>query len=143
MNFTDAGWDLLKKREGLRLHAYPDSGGKLTIGYGHTNGVREGDAITREKADLFLLLDLDEASRCVNTHVHVPLNPNQFSALVIFTFNVGCNAFTNSTLVRVLNAGDYHFVPNQLRRWVYDNGVIVRGLVHRRDEEIQLWKKEV
>jgi lysozyme len=40
--------ELLKKFEGLRLHAYQDQVGVWTIGYGETLGVRQGDVWTEE-----------------------------------------------------------------------------------------------
>ena len=75
--------------------------------------------------------------------VKVPLNQNQFDALVSFVFNVGNNAFRDSTLVKVLNAGHFDQVPTQLRRWIRDNGKIVKGLINRREKEIALWNTPI
>jgi len=69
------------------------------------------------------------------------LNRNQFTALVSFVFNVGVTAFRESTLLRVLNFGRYTEVPSQLKRWIYDNGVVVNGLINRRNAEIELWTR--
>jgi lysozyme len=79
----------------------------------------------------------------VNESVTVPLNQNQFDALVSFSFNVGDNAFRGSTLLKLLNQGQYDQVPAQLRRWVRDNGHVVQGLINRREKEIVLWNTAI
>ena len=79
------------------------------------------------------------ATNAINHNVKVPLSQNQFDALVSFVFNIGQSAFIESTLLRVLNEGDYKAVPQQLRRWIYDNGSVVQGLINRRQKEIDFW----
>ena len=52
--------DLIKEHEGLVLKAYlPTPNDKWTIGYGHIKGVKPGDVITEEQAELLLREDLD------------------------------------------------------------------------------------
>lgn len=109
----------LKRWEGLRLTAYPDPGSRdgqpFTIGYGHTSDavmhVSEGMTISKAEAEAVLLHDAEQAAAIVDRFVLVPLNENQRAALVSFVFNVGGAAFTASTLLRKLNAGDYDAVP--------------------------------
>jgi lysozyme len=118
--------------------------GKLTIGYGSTGShVRPGATITEDQAEALLMKDLDRFERAVEKLVKVPLNDNQFAALVSFAFNVGegKGGFATSTLLKKLNAGDYQSVPAQLMRWVNDDGVRVQGLVNRRSAEVGLWAK--
>jgi lysozyme len=83
--------------------------------------------------------DLKIAMRAVNEFVKVPLTDYQYAALVSFVFNIGVNAFAGSTLLRLLNQGAYIHVPEQMKRWIYDNGEIVQGLINRRDKEIEMW----
>lgn len=154
MQVGQAGKQLFKEWEGLRTHVYLDSGGEPTIGIGHLltrderasgkiwiNGqpVRYANGLTEQQCWDLLEQDLDIAEAAVNDRVIVPLTQNQFDALVSFAFNVGAEAFRKSTLVRALNQGQYDQVPTQLRRWVRDNGVVVPGLVNRREKEIDLW----
>jgi lysozyme len=87
--------------------------------------------------------DVQPAENAVNAGVKVALNQNQFDALVSFTFNVGVGAFSGSTLLKVLNQGDYDGVPAQLSRWNKAGGKVVQGLVNRRDNEIKLWNGEI
>lgn len=134
-----AGLSLIKSFESLRLKAYRDTGGVATIGWGHTKGVKMGQTITEGQASDFLIDDLEEAESAVERFVSVPLNDNQFAALVSFTFNCGSEAFRRSTLRKKLNAGDYASVPGQLARWVNDNGKKLNGLVRRRRAEGDLW----
>ncbi|HVW56009.1 MAG TPA: lysozyme, partial [Rhizobiaceae bacterium] len=134
-----AGLELIKSFEGLRLQAYRDSVGIWTIGYGHTAGVKAGQTITEVQASQFLLADLSDAEGAVEKFVTVPLNDNQFAALVSLTFNIGAEAFRRSTLRKKLNAGDYAAVPGQLTLWVKGAGKTIPGLVRRRKAESDLW----
>lgn len=134
-----AGLSLVQSFEGLRLQAYRDAVGVWTIGYGHTAGVKAGQTITEAQATKFLLADLADAENAVERFVTVPLNDNQFAALVSFTFNCGVEAFRRSTLRKKLNARDYDAVPGQLARWVKGAGKTLPGLVRRRKAEADLW----
>ena len=154
MQVGQRGKNLFKEWEGLVTHEYLDSGGAPTIGIGHlltrserTSGkvVIGGQALdyrnglTEQQCWDLLDQDLSGSQGTVNDAVKVSLNQNQFDALVSFVFNVGDGAFRGSTLLRVLNQGQYDQVPNQLKRWNMDNGHVVQGLVNRRAKEIALW----
>lgn len=143
MRTSAAGRERIKAHEGLSLTAYLCPAGVWTIGYGSTAGVREGMGITREQADARLIVDLREAEAAVNAHVKVPLNQAQFDALVSFVFNAGVGAFRSSTLLRVLNAGHYDRVDDELLRWtkatVGGRKVVLAGLVRRRADEAATW----
>ena len=133
----------IKIAEGLRLKAYLDTGGVWTIGYGHTGPeVVKGLTITMEQAEALLTEDLRTAEDHVNSAVKVKLTQNQFDALVSFVYNIGGGAFKESTLLRLLNAGDYEGAANQLPRWVKDNGRLIDGLVNRRREERELFLRK-
>jgi len=133
MEFSPEGLALLKQWEGLRLRAYKDSGGVWTIGYGHIETAKPGMTITEEQAtELLLDYDLPKYESAVNRYVTVALSQLQFDALVVFCFNVGIRAFKTSTLLKVLNRGDYDDVDDQYMRWVYVNKERVQGLVNRR-----------
>ena len=141
MNVSENGLDLIKRFEGCRLSAYQDSVGVWTIGYGHTRGVKRGDKITRAQADEFLAQDAAGAASDVERRVKVPLNQNQFDALVSFTFNLGDGNLKSSTLLRRLNEGNYRAAADQFGRWVFAGGVLLDGLVKRREAERQLFIK--
>ena len=117
MELSAAGFDLIKSFEGCRLTAYRDTSGIWTIGWGHTAGVLAGDTCTQDQADAWLVNDLEFAEAAVNHLVTVDLEQHQFDPLVSFTYNLGQNAFGNSTLLRLLNAADYDAVPAQILRW--------------------------
>ena len=132
--------DIIKESEGLRLTAYmPTANDVPTIGYGHTHGVRMGQTITKAQAEQFLKEDVSWAEAAVNKQVKVSLNQNQFDALVSFVFNIGETTFAKSTLLRKLNAGDYNGAANEFPRWNKQAGVVLRGLVKRREREKQLF----
>ena len=135
--------ELIVFYEGERLTSYRDTGGIWTIGVGHTSDskftVKRGQTITKALSRELLYHDLKEAEGFVKALVKVPLNENQYGALVSFTFNVGGGALKSSTLLRKLNAGDYKAVPSELMKWVNDNGKRLNGLVRRRSAEGALW----
>ena len=139
----------VKRFEGCKLTAYPDPGSKngepWTIGYGHTSDgflkVEKGLRITQDVADGALENDLNEIAAAVERLVKVDLNDNQFGALVSFTFNVGVGAFSKSTLLKKLNAGNYDAVPGELARWNKNDGKVMAGLTNRRAAEAGLWAK--
>jgi lysozyme len=120
--------------------------GTLTIGYGTTapkSRVRLGNRIDRVTAEAWLADDLREAEADVARLTKVPLNENQFSALVSFVYNVGPVALERSTLLRLLNAGNYGAVPRELNKYVMAKGVRLAGLVRRRAREGALWSTPV
>lgn len=139
MNVSENGLELIKRFEGCRLAAYQDSVGVLTIGYGHTRGVKRGDRITQAQADEFLAQDAAGAAADVSRRVNVPLNQNQFDALVSFTFNLGDGNLKSSTLLRRLNEGNYRAAAEQFGRWVFAGDVLREGLVRRREAEKSLF----
>ena len=145
---SDNGIAKIKQWEGFKKKAYRDGGGVWTVGYGHTSDenltVTSTTVISEEEAERLLRIDLREAEDVVNEYVKVPLNQNQFDALVSFVFNIGKGSkkqpgFTTSTLLKKLNAGDYNAVPKELARWNKDNGKVVAGLTNRRAAEAGLW----
>lgn len=133
------GLRLLKSFEGLRLRAYQDSVGVWTIGYGTTSGVRPGQVITEAQAEALLKRDLDRFEAAVEDLVTVPLNDDQFSALVSFTYNVGEGALASSTLLRLLNRRDYQGAADQFLRWNRAGGAELAGLTRRRRAERALF----
>jgi lysozyme len=155
MTISDKGIALIKELEGVRSHAYLDSGKAWTIGVGHLlnkserasgkvwiagKPVKYSAGLADHDVVLLLKSDLAKTERDVNRLVSVPLAQHQFDALVSFAFNIGSGALAASTLRRVLNAGQYDSVPAQMRRWVHDNGVRVQGLANRREREVALWE---
>ncbi|MBM3603623.1 MAG: lysozyme [Alphaproteobacteria bacterium] len=147
MQTSEKGIALIKAHEGLRLEAYPDPAhgwSVPTIGYGHTSAagsppVTKGMRITEAGATEILRTDLRKFERYVMDAVTVPLNQNQFDALVSFTFNLGPGNLRNSTLLRKLNARDYAGAADQFGQWVKAGGKTLPGLVKRRKAERDLF----
>ena len=140
MSVSNKGADLICEFEGKRLVAYDDGVGVWTIGFGtikYPNGVRvkKGDTCTLDQAKEYMRHDLIEFEHTVNSSVKVPLNQNQFDALVSLAYNIGSNAFKSSTLVKKLNTGDYQGAADQFNVWINAGGKRMQGLVSRRDRE--------
>lgn len=136
------GVDMLHTFEGCKLTAYPDpgTGGKpWTIGFGTTRirgmAVQPGMKITLDEAELYFEDDLIKFEDAVRALVKVPLTQSQFDALVSLTYNIGIGAFTNSTLLKVLNNEDYEEAANQFLRWNRSGGRVMDGLRRRREKE--------
>jgi lysozyme len=139
MNVSDKGIALIKEFEGCKLTAYQDSVGLWTIGYGHIEGVKQGDVITQKMADVMLLIDLRRKVQGVNDLVHADVTQSQFDALVSFSFNLGTGALAGSTLLKMINAGSADAAADQFLRWDHAGGVKVAGLTRRRKAEQQLY----
>ena len=154
-SISKKGIDLLIQREGVELMVYRDSANLRTIGVGHLLTGRELESgyvdiggkkvpwrqeITEYQAEVLLKQDLKRFENAVNEYVNVALTQHQFDSLVSFVFNIGVNAFKNSTLLRLLNQGDYESVPGQLERWNRAGGQVVTGLIHRRNSEIDQFR---
>ena len=142
MKISQEGLSLIKKFEGCRLEAYYCSGGVLTIGYGHTGGVKETDTITQEEADKLLKGDILKFEQYVEDNVMVELDQSQFDALVAWTFNLGPGNLRESTMLKKLNNGEYESVPFEMRRWNKAGGKTLDGLIRRREAESLLFESK-
>jgi len=136
------GLELIKHFEGCELKAYWCPAGVLTIGYGHTADVEEGDEIEQGDADKLLEADLEEFEHYVLQLVDPELTQNQFDAIVAWTFNLGPGNLKESTLLKRLNERDFDDVPYQIRRWTKAGGKELPGLVRRREAEALLFQGE-
>lgn len=139
---------LIKFSEGFSPVPYDDGVGKQTIGYGHLIRPWEKfDRIDRQQAEELLAEDLEKTEFYVKKIVKVPLDQNQFDALVSFVFNFGPEKVRKSHTIKRLNHGDYSAVEKRLPLWNKGtrNGkkVVMPGLVTRRANEVKLWKGEL
>ena len=139
MNISNTGIDLIKHFEGCETEAYLCPAGVPTIGYGHIKGVQMGDVITEVQAHEMLVEELDEYESYINDLVTVSLNQNQFDAMVSWVYNLGSGNLRASTLLKVLNSGDYSGVPEQIMRWNKAGGEVLEGLTIRRQAEADLF----
>ncbi len=144
MKISKDGIEIIKYYESLRLDTYICSGGKLTIGYGHTGSdVKQSMIITPNQAEELLINDLNRFEKDVTSLVKVAINQNQFDALVCFAFNVGSDidldkiaeGLGDSTLLAKLNAGDFIGATKEFPKWNKSKGLVTKGLVRRRATE--------
>ena len=142
MNISERGIALIKSFEGLRLQAYmPTPDDVPTIGYGSTKGVSMGMEITKEDAHARLLADLADAETCVRKRcTGINITQGQYDAMVSFVFNVGCRAFSDSTLLKCLLDGDDDKAAEQFLRWNKQGNKVLAGLTRRRFEESELFR---
>ncbi len=137
-HISQAGLDLLKEREGLRLTAYQCPAGVWTIGYGHTGDVVPGATITEAEANILLRRDLMRAEACVDRTCPETTQP-QFDAMVCLAFNIGTGAFAKSSVARLHNKGEYAQAGQAFAMWNKAAGKVVSGLVSRRAAETALY----
>jgi lysozyme len=97
--------------------------------------------ITLDEANSLLLQDVQNAVDYVNSLVIVPLTQNEFDALVDFCFNCGYAAFAGSTMLKLLNAGNYQGAAEQFDSWDHAGGKVVAGLLRRRQIETNDFEK--
>lgn len=125
--------------EGCRLTSYQCSAGVWTIGYGHTQGVTEGDSCTQEQADAWLIEDIGKTQLFLAHYVNVPVSPCEFIALVSLAFNVGVGALMKSKLLKKLNSGDREGAAEEFLDFNLVSGKPVPGLTRRRKAEHDLF----
>ena len=140
MKISLEGVELIKKFEGCELTAYRCSANVLTIAYGRIKEVKEGDTCTQEQAEEWLTEELLEYESYVNDMVEVSLLQNQFDALVSWVYNLDPSNLKSSTLLKVLNSGEYKSVPEQIKRWNKAGGKVLEGLTRRRQAEALLFE---
>ena len=149
MKTSQKGLNLITEFEGLRLNPYLDAVGVPTIGNGSTryeNGTKvtmRDKPITRDRAIELFKNTLVTYENAVNRNVKVTLNQNQYDALVSFTYNLGEANLKSSTLLRLLNQGDYKGAANQFPRWNKAKGKVLAGLTRRRAAEKQLFESKL
>lgn len=157
MKLSFEGKKRILAHEGFRGKPYLDTGGVPTIGYGNTyyedgrKVMLNDPVISKERAEELFDIIVKQFEDGVNRLVKVPLNQNQFDALVSFAYNVGLDENKNgkaeglgdSSLLRLLNAGDYSGAAKEFPKWNKDNGKVVAGLIRRRKEEQELFLKTV
>ena len=154
MKISEKGLKTLIELEGFEKRVYLDSAGLPTIGVGHLltrdelasgkieisyESVKYSDGISEKQVMSLLRQDIERFEVVVRDCVKVPLQQYQFDVLCIFSFNIGVSAFKKSTLLRLLNTGNYQSVPVQLKRWVYSGGKKAPGLVNRRNRTAGIW----
>ena len=145
MRISEKGLAMIEKFEGCLLKASNKLDGVWTIGYGQTGRyygkrVRRGMTTTKAEAHAWLRdHSIKTYEDAVTQAVKVPLNQNQFDALVSFAYNVGVGALKQSTTLRKLNAGDYTGAADALTMWTRRKGKVLPGLVRRRKEERALF----
>lgn len=139
MTTSQAGIDMIKRYEGLRLVAYKCAANKWTIGYGHTAGVVEGDTCTEKQADIWLQHDIMKSERAVTAleRYGYAFSQSQFDALVSFTFNCGAG-----NLTKLADGGNRTLLDMSKKILLYNKagGRIMNGLAKRRKEESEMLK---
>ena len=135
MKTTEILIEKLMEMEGVRMEAYRDAAGVLTIGYGHTRGVREGDRISAYWAKELLREDVEEVAKNVLS-LGVARTEGQLDALTSFAFNGGVGRVCRSTLLKTIRRrGSRNQIKREFKRWVYADGKRLRGLEKRREWE--------
>ena len=138
MEFTKQCVDLVKYFEGLSLSAVRCPAGVPTIGYGHTEGVKINDHISREQADLYLLYDLGKAKRQVDKYMNTyNFNQSQYDSLVSFAFNVGSIDQLTAHGTRTIEQ-----ISAKILEYCKCKGKVLKGLERRRKAEKELFDQE-
>lgn len=139
---NDRGLDVIRRSEGLRLQSYYLAGQWL-VGYGHAATAKKDMTITVDHADMLLLSDIRRAEEGVRRLAEVPLNENEFSALVSLAYNMGVGAFQRTAVLRRLNAGDRDGAAEAFRHLVTaeigGERVVLEALKRRRAAERALF----
>ena len=142
MKIGSKGIALIQSYEKCELRAYkPTPDDVPTIGWGHTRNVAMGDTCNSEQADAWFSEDIAWVEDCVNRAVTSVLTQNEFDALCSLCFNIGCRAFSGSTLVKLLSADDFDGASEQFKVWNKQDHKELAGLTARRKAEQELFEE--
>ncbi len=133
----------ISSHEGEKFIAYQDTGGKYTLCFGHTDGVKKGDAATKEQCQKFLHDDTIKAIAMVNMLTdNAPMPDATKKVFVDEVFNAGAGNFKKSTMLKLIKSGDIAGACRQFPRWKYVGGkdCTIRenncyGIITRRAEQ--------
>lgn len=137
---------LIKQFEGCKFEAYPDpatGGAPWTIGYGHTRGVSKGMTCTQEQAENWLIEDLDKVGVQVSDLLKVAVTQREFDALCCFAYNVGIGNLGKSTMLKLINQGDYADAAKEFPKWDRGGGKEIAGLLRRRKAEEAVFEEGI
>ena len=143
MIISNKGIKFIAQWEGKRLTKYKDSAGLWTIGIGHLITGKEnppiGDTITDVMCNELFIRDSRIANTAIDNNVKVPLTQNEFDSILSLVYNIGTGAFSKSTLLKKLNAGDKPGAADEFLKWNKAGGRVIQGLVNRRQSERKLF----
>ncbi len=147
MKISNKGLELIKEFEGFSANAYLCPAKIPTIGYGNTfwedgRKVRIGEQISKSKAlELLEFVANKDFADKIFPFIEVSISQNQFDAMVSLAYNIGVGAFSNSTLLKRVNAKDFLGAANEFLKWDKSNGKPLLGLTRRRQREKELFLK--
>lgn len=134
MRCSEEAQRLLKELEGYVAEPYQDVAGRWVVGYGTRISDPDRD-YSREEIEALFEEAVQRADKAVGQLVKVPLKQHQFDALVLFVYNIGEDAFAQSSMLRFVNQGDFRKAAREFLRWVYADQKVLAGLLERRYRE--------
>lgn len=151
MNLSIAA-ELCRRFEGFREKPYLCPAGVATIGYGSTyypggrKVTMDDPPVTEPVARVMLTHELlttyaPGVVRQCPILLSLAMTTSDWSklnAIVDFAYNLGVGKLQTSTLRRKINAQDWDGAKEQLRLWVRGGGMVLPGLVKRREAEAAL-----
>lgn len=133
--------EFITKEEGCVLHIYKDQIGYPTIGIGHLilPGEDFSAGITQEQAEEMLRKDLQKTALSIQRLITVPIDDEQYSALLSWTYNLGTGALQRSTMRSKLNREEYMGAADEMLKWCWAGGKKRTFLYNRRIRERNLF----
>ena len=141
---NQASLDLIKRWEGCKLKAYKCSAGVWTVGYGFTTSagfieVGPDTKITQAEADWYFEKTIEKFLAEITPAITAPINENELGAFTSLAYNIGPTMFRKSSALRHFNSGNKDRVPTSIRMWRKAGGKVVKGLINRREAEVDLF----
>ena len=141
---SENGLKFLMNNEGVILKPYLDTKGIPTIGVGNTyyedyTKVKMTDPpITQARAMELFKFILRQFEMTVYSNTRDDINQNQFDSLTSLCYNIGQQAFKNSTLVKRINSrASDQSVKNAFLMWNKP-----AEIMKRRKREVELYFKQ-
>jgi len=157
VKISEAGLQLIKSFEGCHSSPYRCPAGLWTIGYGHVLYPDQARLKTNERSSYPLkpehnrVFDYDEIDQLLEKDIKrfedgvsrlCPASNDRqsnFDAMVSLAFNVGLGNLQASTLRMKYNRGEFEGAADEFLKWRKSNGVVLAGLVRRREAERALF----
>lgn len=132
------------KHEGREYAPYRDIVGVLTVCDGITGpDVVPGKTYTDAECNALSLKHVEDHGAKLLQCITVRITQGYYDAITSWAYNVGVGAACGSTLIRLLNQGEYRAACDQLMRWNKAGGREVRGLTNRRMQERALCLRSI
>lgn len=128
---------LIAKWEGTRTVPYKDIVGVWTVCTGETRVKMQTYTLAQCRTFLRNAITGEFGKGVLACTPQIAASVYQLGAAISVAYNIGVAGYCGSTMARQFKAGDWYSACNAFALWNKAGGVIVTGLVNRRNDEMR------